>query len=184
MNEENKEVLDSETQDVSGDDNAEETSTETETVDNEQSDEELEKIRQIAEDQKRRAEKAERKLRELQAQNKGIKTEPKSEEQKEVKTSGDSLTKEEAILYARGLSEAEVERVKSIAKIEGESPLVAAESDYFKIWKEKEDKKREAQDTQLGASRGSAKSKPKKEAGSPGLSRDEHKALVQEKMGR
>jgi hypothetical protein len=186
MNEENKETLDSETQDVSGDDNAEETSSENETADesNLESNEEIEKTRQIAADQKRRAEKAERELKELKARL-NSKSEPqKSEGQKEVKTSGDTLTKEEAILFAKGFTEAEVERIKSIAKIEGESPLVSAESDYFKIWKEKEDKKRETQDTQLGASRGSAKIKPKKTVNSPGLSRDEHKALVLEAMGR
>lgn len=183
METKNEEYLDSETQDNDGDDVAteevEDTSSETSDED-EQTEHELEKARQIAEDQKRRAEKAEQKLKELKA-----KSEPKSEgqEDKPKKESSDSLTKEEAILYAKGLSEEEVEKVKSIAKIEGESPLVSAESDYFKLWKEKEEKKREEQETQLDTSRGSAKVKPKKDFGSPQLSADEHKALWKKKMG-
>jgi hypothetical protein len=92
----------------------------------------------------------------------------------------DSLTREEAILFAKGLTEEEVEKVLSIAKIEGDSPLVAAESDYFKHWKEKEDKRRESEETQLGASRGSAKAKPKKDFNTPGLKPEEHKELFKQ----
>jgi len=180
MNDENQENLDSVVQDISGGDNVEETPAETETVDMEAH----KKALQIAEDQKRRAEKAEAKLKELKAQSNNQPEPQKSEGQKEVKTSGDTLTKAEARLYAKGYSDAEIERIMSIARIEGEDPLVSAESDYFKIWKEREDKKRETQDTQLGASRGSAKIKPKKAVNSPGLTREEHKALVLEAMGR
>lgn len=184
MDEDNMEVLDSETQDVSGDDNDNEESYDSDTSSENETDEEIEKARKIASDQKRRAEKAERELKELKAQYKTKPESQSSERQKEVKTSGDGLTKEEAILFAKGFSEAEVERIKSIAKIEGESPLVSAESDYFKIWKDKEDSKRETQDTQLGASRGSAKIKPKKAVSDSGLTRDDHKALALEAMGR
>lgn len=182
-----EEILDSETQDNVGDDvteQSEDTSSEIEPAN--ESSEEIEKARKIAEDQKRRAEKAEQKLKELKAQLEDSKTEPQeeAEEQKTAKPVGDSLTKEEAILYARGLSEEEVEKVKHIAKLEGESPLVAAESDYFKSWKEKQDRQKETQETQLGASRGSVKSKPKKDISSPGLTPEEHKALWKEIMGR
>ena len=180
-NNEEMENLDSETQDNDGDDvtteEVEETSSETESSD------EYEKARKIAEDQKRRAEKAEEKLKELKAQLEDKKVEPtKSEGQKETKVSDSQLTKEEAILYARGLSEEEVEKAKAIAKIEGESPLVSAGSDYFKIWKDKEDKKKESQETQLGASRGSIKTQPKK-GFTDKLSADEHKELWKKQMG-
>lgn len=183
MTTEEKEILDSETQDNDGDDvttdEVEDTSSE-----NEPANEELTKAQQIAEDQKRRAEKAELKLKELKAQLEDNKPEPKETEGQEETKSSNTPSKEEVILYARGLSEEEVEKVKSIAKIEGESPLVAAESDYFKIWKQKQDEQKETQETQLGTSKGSVKRKPQKDFGSNGLTPDEHKALWREKMGR
>ena len=187
MENEEKEILDSETQDNVGDDvttkEVEETSSETE-----ESTGGLEKATKVAEDQKRRAEKAEAKLKELKAQMNDEKTEPKTEGQKvdeaQAKPTGDSLSKEEAILYARGLSEDEVEKIKSIAKLEESNPLAAAESDYFTIWKDKKDKAKETQETQLGASRGSAKVTPKKDIGTPGISSDEHRNLWKKQMGR
>jgi len=186
MNDENQENLDSETQENVGDDvTTEEVETSAETEATEETSDEVEKAKQIAEDQKRRAEKAEQKLKDLKAQLEEKKEEPqKTEGQEESNDSKDQLTKEEAILYARGLSEEEVDKVKSIAKIEGESPLIAAESDYFKLWKEKTDKEKETQETQLGASRGSAKVQPKKDFNSPGLAPDEHKELWKKTMGR
>lgn len=181
----NEEILDSETQDNDGDDvtvdETEDTSSETETADDE-----LEKAKRIAADQKRRAEKAEAELKELKSKSetKTDKEEPKSEGQKETMVSGDQLTKEEAILYARGLSEEEVEKVKSIAKIEGESPLVSAESDYFKHWQSQKKAAVEADETQLGASKGSMKTKPKKDFSTTGLSAEEHKAMFRDALGR
>jgi hypothetical protein len=176
MNENEKEVLDSETQEVGGDDN-ENTSTETEdsedfeeeSEDTSDTEAELERFRRIAEDQRRRAEKAEEKLKAQKAQ-KPVKQKTQSEQT-------DALSREEAILYARGLSQEEVEKAKAVAEIEGTNPLVAAESDYFKFWLKEQTEKKETEATQLGASRGSAKVKPKKDFSSPDLSVDEHKAL-------
>lgn len=186
MNEETMENLDSETQDGEGEIVETESEQDEETTESSQEDL-VAQERKKFEDQRKRAEKAEAELKKLQAERKSQeKTEESSEGQKEtpVKESKDQLTKEEAILYARGLSEEEVEKVKSIASIEGETPLVAAESDYFKIWKEKEDKKREVQETQLDASKGSSRVKPKKDFSTPGMSPEEHKALWQQSKGR
>lgn len=185
MSKEEMENLDSETQEDGGDD-VQETSSETEQRSDESNseyEERLEQERKKFEDQRTRAEKAEAKLKELREQlneSKEIKSEPKSEGQKET---SDHLTKEEAILFSRGLSEEEVEKVKSIAKIEGESPLVAAESDYFKLWKEKKEKEKETKDTQLGTSKGSIKTQPKKTF-TDKLSPQEHKELWKKSMGR
>ena len=186
MTKENMENLDSETQENVGDDvttkEVEETSSETEATVGAEA---IAKAQQIAEDQKRRAEKAEQKLKDLKAQlEEKEEVEPKTEGQEAASATSGGLSKEETILYAKGFSEEEIEKIVSIAKIEGESPLVAAESDYFKLWKEKEDKNKETQNTQLGASRGSAHAMPKKTISDPGLSADEHKELWKQQMGR
>lgn len=183
MDEDNMEVLDSETQDVSGDDDVNEESYDSDTSSESETDEEIEKARKIASDQKRRAEKAERELKELKS-TLPKKTEPQSEGQPAKASESNGLTREEAILFAKGLSQEQVDKAVSIAKLEGVNPLVAAESDYFQFWKTEQEKKAEAENTQLGASRGSAKIKPKKDFDTPGLTPEEHKALWKEKMGR
>jgi len=154
---------------------------ETEAEEEEEEEEEQEDDSE-ADELRARLEQLEKENKTLKIQKAKIKS--KKEAPKNSEQTAPSLSKEEVILFARGLSEEEVEKVKTIAKLEGETPLVAAESDLFKLWKEKEDKKKETQETQLGASRGSVKVKPKKDFKSPELTPEEHKALWKKKMGR
>lgn len=130
--------------------------------------------------QKRRAEKAEAELKALKA-----KLAEATEEKPAVQTATvapSAISREETILFARGLTEAEVEYAKKIASVEGSSPLAAAESDIFKLWKKSQDEKRKAEEAQLGPSNSSPTRKPEKSF-RDGLTPEEHRAIFEKKMG-
>lgn len=183
MNDETMENLDSETQDGEGEIVESDSEQEEETTESSQEDL-VAQERKKFEDQKKRAEKAEQELKRLKAERaEKTKSEPKKVSEPEGQQS-DTLSREEAILFAKGLSEDEVEKAKSIARVEGVNPLVAAESGYFKFWKSEQEKKREVEETQLGTSTGSPKIKPKKDFTTPGLSKEEHMALWKQSLGR
>ena len=185
MTTEEKEILDSETQDNGGDDVDQDTSSETEQrsdESNEDYEQRLEQERKKFEDQRTRAEKAEAKLKELRDKL-NDKNETK-EEPKQTEKSSDGLTREEAILFAKGLTPEEVEKAKHVAALEGVNPLVAAESDYFKHWQTTQKAEQEEKETQIGASKGSIKARPKADFTTPGLSDDDFKKMWKEKMGR
>jgi len=99
-------------------------------------------------------------------------------------TETSSLTKEEAILFAKGYSIEEVERINKIAVLDGVNPLVAAETDLFKVWKSQEDKKRQDETSELDTSKGSPRFKKAKSFNDPSLSPDEHRKLWEKSMGR
>jgi hypothetical protein len=75
--------------------------------------------------------------------------------------SNSSLTREEAILFAKGYTDEEVNLANKLAKVNGVSTLVAVEDDYFKSVVEKRQKKEQSARASLGASNGGNKFVPK-----------------------
>ena len=125
----------------------------------------------VVEERNRLREEAEEKERKLQELNKALNPEPESPEEKK----DTSLSREEAILYAKGYDDETVERLKKIAQVEDTDLLEAEKTDIFTAWKEKKEAEANNQAAQLGASSSSA---PHREEGfKPGMSKDEHKAL-------
>lgn len=94
-----------------------------------------------------------------------------------------SLTRDEAIVIAKGFSEEELEHAKKVAVLENCTPVQALDNDLFKDWKAKRDKVAKEQAAQLPASKG-ARATVKKSLSTPGLSDEEHKQLAKEKLGR
>jgi hypothetical protein len=94
-----------------------------------------------------------------------------------------SLTRDEAIVIAKGYSEEELEHAKKVAVLENCTPVQALDNDLFKDWKAKRDKVAKEQAAQLPASRGS-RATVKKSLNTPGLSDEEHKQLAKERMGK
>jgi len=82
-----------------------------------------------------------------------------------------SLTREEAILFAKGYTEEEVDLANKLAKINGINPLVAAEDDYFKTKHIERINKEKSKQASLGASSSSGKFKNKS---SGDMTREEH----------
>ena len=168
MSDENKEILAAEEQDV-------DTSVDSETNDT-LNEEEI--STEAYANQKRRAEKAEAKLKELK-DTIGEKTEEKTEEKAQT-----GLTREEAILFAQGLSEAEINHASKIAKVDGTSLTEAVGGDFFKTWKKSNEDKVRSEKAQLGTSKGSPKVEGKKDFNTPNLSKDDHKELFMKSQGR
>jgi hypothetical protein len=65
------------------------------------------------------------------------------------------LSREEAILFAKGLSEEDVEEASKIAKLNGVSLIKATEDPYFKFKQESRQAEEKAKGAKLGASSGS-----------------------------
>lgn len=180
---ENKELLDSEN----------ETDTDTET-----SDEEMEKSLAQDEGQEEEAEdksedespkftehekkifarmkKAEAELKALKAQKPAIK-----KIKNNVETT-DYITREEAVLLAKGFEDEDIEVAKSLAKGFNIPLNQAVKHDVFTAYKTKKDNEAKKQKANLGASKGSGS---KTETGvKPGMTEEEHKALWKKQVGR
>jgi hypothetical protein len=115
--------------------------------------------------------------------NKGKPASPQAPAKKAEPAQPASLTRDEAIAFAKGLSEEEVEQAKKVAVLEDCTLIQALDKNLFKDWKATRDKEVKAQQAQLPASRGS-KSTVKKSFATAGLSDEEHKELFKEKIGK
>lgn len=89
------------------------------------------------------------------------------------------LDVEETVLLAQGMPEDLLKQLRKVAKVNDTSLIKAQTDPIFVAVKEKYEKELKQKDASLGASRGSAAAKPKKDFSTPGLTREEHKALVQ-----
>lgn len=128
----------------------------------------------LYENQRIRAEKAEARLKEKSP----VSTDEKpTQKNTETATPKNSLTREEAILFAKGLNEDEVEFAAKVAQIEGIKLTEAVNNEIFTTWKGKREAEEKRKNAQLGASRGSGSQKKTKSITDRGLTRDEHKEL-------
>lgn len=92
-----------------------------------------------------------------------------------------SLTREEAILIAQGTDTKSLEMLNKIAKLENISLLEAKENDLFKVFLAKNEQEKRAEQSKLGASKGSGRIESQKTSN---MSREEHMAMFKEKMGQ
>lgn len=107
------------------------------------------------------------------------KTSPSPKTERPQANSG--LTREEAILFAKGHTEEEVDLANKLAKVNGVSLVKAIEDDYFKSVVNNRLKKEKSDRASLGASNGNSKFVPK-DVGK--MSRDEHQKLFHEVMSK
>lgn len=88
---------------------------------------------------------------------------------------------EETVLLANGMSDELLGELKAVARARGINSLIKAQTDpIFVAVKERFEKDQKQKDASLGASRGSGSVKPKRDFSTPGLSKEEHKALAKE----
>lgn len=188
MTEENKDNLDALEQDVDSTDDVNDDALlddDSYEEDEEESEDVAAKLKADYENQKIRAEKAERALKELKAK---LESKPKPSAKTEKtepqpnQTAPESLTREEAILYAKDLSIEQVEKAKKIAALEDIGLLEAVESDVYKAWAESDRKRQEKESAELPASSGSPKRK-QKPSFQTANSKEEHQALWKRTMG-
>lgn len=99
-------------------------------------------------------------------------------------TSPQSVSVEETVLLANGMSEELLNELKAVAKARGISSLIKAQTDsIFVAVKEKFERDLKQREASLPASRSSGAAKVKKSPRTPGLSRDDHKKMVMESLG-
>lgn len=103
---------------------------------------------------------------------------------KETITNNNTLTREEAILFAKGFSEEAVEKLNQVAKATGKTLTEAQNDELFTAWQEKKEAEAKAEKARLGASKSSGSAKSSTGFTTPGLSAEEHKKLWKETMGR
>ena len=90
----------------------------------------------------------------------------------------------EAVLRVNGMSKELIEQLKKVSQVTGKD-LVDAQSDpIFIAVKETLEKDQKREQASLPASRGAGTVKPKISFNTPGLTTEQHKALVQARMGR
>lgn len=162
MEEKNQENLDSVTQEA-----------EEETADNDTSTEErfsalekeLAKQREIADNQRLRAEKAEAKAKAV----------PKPTETKQ-----DLPDVDERILKANGMPDELLKELKVIAKARNISLIDAQNDNLFVLVKKNFEEETKLKEASLDASKGSGNARAKVTPSTPGLSREDHKRLYKE----
>lgn len=93
-----------------------------------------------------------------------------------------SLSVEETVLRANGMSPELLKQLKAVAQVRGIGLIDAQADPIFVAVKEKLEKEQKQKEATLPASKGSGTSKPKKDVSTPGLSEAEHKRLVAEAM--
>ena len=125
---------------------------------------EIEKQREIAENQRIRAEKAEAKAKAVRT------SAPKEEKQ-------DTPDVDERILRANGMPDELLKELKAIANARGIDLISAQNDKLFKLAKEDFEREAKQKEASLGSSKGSGNSQAKKSISSPGLSKEEHKAM-------
>ena len=95
-------------------------------------------------------------------------------------TESQFLTREEAILIAKGEDESSLAKLKAISKGQGISLLEAQKDEMFMAWKDKQEVESKSKKAKLGASRSSGSQKPEKSVGE--MTRAEHEAYVMKQM--
>ena len=135
-----------------------------------------------AEDKSEDVEALKAKIAELDAKNKQLYARIKKPDKVEKKpTTNSGLTREEAILFAKGYTEDEVILAVKLSKIAGTNPLVSAEDPYFKSVVATRLKKEKAEQASLGASGGTNKFAPKSVGK---MTEEEHQKYFHEVMSR
>jgi len=96
-------------------------------------------------------------------------------------TQSSSLSREEAILFAKGYTEDEVDLANKLAKVNGIGVLEAIEDDYLKSKRALRLKKEKSEMASLPASNGTGKFKADKPVGE--MTEEEHRAYFNKVMG-
>lgn len=114
------------------------------------------------------------------------KEKPPVEKKPEAKdATSEYLTKEEAVLIAKGIDLEDLEQLKLIQKATGKSLKEASESPLYQGYTKQKEAETKRQKAQLGASRGGGgRSGDEEKLNKPNLSTDEHRAIWEKEMSK
>lgn len=116
-----------------------------------------------------------------QARKSEEKQEPRVQKEVSVSSFSEELV-EEKILKSEGVDEELLKEMKILAKLRGVSLLETKKDPIILAMKEEKAKEERARQAALGASKGSGRQAAKKDFNTPGLTREEHKALWKERF--
>lgn len=155
-------------------DTTEDTSSEVELTLEEDTTEEVDvaKLQEINKKLFARAKKAEELLKLNKTQVKAV-AQPKKEQNI---NNEQYLTREEAILIAKGYEEDELAKIKAISKGSNCSLLDATKDEMFTLWKEKKEAESRKAKSSLGSSKGSGSARAEKSVSA--MTEEEHRAYV------
>lgn len=129
--------------------------------------------------QNARARKAEAALKEIAE---GGGREERKPEQKPA--ASDPLDMDRRILKAQGLDPDLLKHLEEVAKLRGVGLIEAQSDPLYVTYKTDFDKKKKSEEASLGGSKGSGSKKGEKSPSTPGLSRDEHKKMFEERQSQ
>lgn len=144
------------------------------TLDDTDSEVDVEKLQATNKKLYARAKEAEAKLKAMTPKV----TPPKKEV---ISKDAEYLTREEAILIAKGYEDEELSKLKAISKGNGCSLLDATKDEMFVLWSEKKAEETKKAKSQLGASKGSGSKRPEKSVSE--MTREEHQEFVRKTFG-
>ena len=122
------------------------------------------------------------KIKDLEDKNKQLYARTKKPVKKVAPSkSNSSLTREEAILFAKGFNDEEVDLANKLAKVADTNLLVAVEDDYFKSKHNQRLKKEQSENASLGSSNKSGKFQPQNVGE---MDKDEHRKLFDDIMSK
>ena len=132
--------------------------------------------KEVYENQKKRAEKAEKELKELQKNNSF--SSDKTDKAETQAQSSPSIDVDERILKANGMSDELLTQLKDIATLRKVSLIDAQKDSLFVAVKKDYEKEETSKKASVSSSRGSSSAKVQKNLNTPGLTREEHRALL------
>ncbi len=103
---------------------------------------------------------------------------PKTPTVSKAPQTASSLSVEETVLLAQGMPEEILAELKAVAAVRKVSLIKAQNDPIFVAVKEKFEKDKKTESASMPASRGSSSVKVKKNSMTPGLTREEHMAIV------
>lgn len=152
-----------------------ETELDTEHIENEEAENEVDEVSKLRSENKKLVEIIKRRKE----------RETNSTQSKQTQTINNNqaqpITRDEAVLFAQGYSEEDVDYLNVVAKGTGLSMKEAKEHPIFAAYIEKLDKEKKAKRASMGTSKGSTVQKAVSLAG---ISAEEHKNIWKEKMGK
>ena len=107
---------------------------------------------------------------------------PKTVTTEASKEQATPLNVEEAVLLAQGFDEDLLPELKAVAQVRKVNLIKAQNDPIFVAVKEKFEKDKKREEASMPASRGSGSVKAKKDFTTPGLTREEHMALVRAQL--
>jgi hypothetical protein len=125
-----------------------------------------------------------KKWKAIAERNKKKADQPKKEEKPEQPKASQSVSVQEEVLRVNGMPEELLTKLKKVADMNQTDLATAQKDETFIALKEKFERDQKREKASVGASKASSGVTPQKDFSNPGLSKEEHKKMWQQAVGR